>query len=51
MARPRLLDRIADRDQGIPPALVVDGSHPVELNAPDFTQRGIKLRPFGAPSL
>ena len=34
MARPRLLDRIADRDQGVPPALVVDGSHPVELRKP-----------------
>jgi hypothetical protein len=34
MARPRLLDQIADRDQGIPPALVGDGSHPVELRKP-----------------
>jgi hypothetical protein len=28
MARPRLLDRIADRDQGLPSALVLDRSHP-----------------------
>jgi hypothetical protein len=24
-------DGVADRDQGVPPALVVDGSHPVDL--------------------
>ena len=34
MARPRLLQRIADGDQSIPPALIVDGLDPVKLGKP-----------------
>ena len=39
MARPRLLDRIADGDQSIPPALVVDGLDPVKLGKPTCNLR------------
>jgi Glucokinase len=46
MARPRLLDRIADRDQCVPPALIVDGSDPVELRKP-----ARKLRPRPKPAI
>jgi hypothetical protein len=34
MARPRLMDRIADGDQSVPPALIVDSLHPVKLGKP-----------------
>ena len=42
MAWPRLLDRIADRDQGVPPALVVDGSHPVASDSSTVTDSAPK---------
>ena len=39
---PRLLDRIADGDQSVPPALIVDSLNPVKLGKP---ARNLRSRP------